>query len=322
MNPVVSIIVPIYNAEDTLCRCVDSLLNQTYHNLEILLVDDGSIDGSGKMCDEYAKKDNRIKVFHQINLGVSAARNKALENVTGDFLTFVDADDELLFNAIEVMIERAVQIPADLILGGTICRGSNGNERYEPIENSNIVLCGDDFLNLILDDHPYTYTVWRVLYNRRFLSDTRFADGRTCNEDSFFNFECSLKKPVVGFVNEYVYRHIYNSNSITHSVFSIKKYNDILYFLEKKREIIESEYPGYRKKSYNNIVKCHMNLLQNMCNTHGAQWRELKKKSISEFHKYKQFFIPQIQQDRKMFFILSHDLYDIYSFLLFVKNKI
>ena len=92
-DSLISIIVPVYNVEQYLSRCVDSLVNQTYHNIEIILVDDGSPDRSGEICDEYAKKDKRVKVIHQSNGGLSDARNTALDIAKGDYLMFVDSDD-------------------------------------------------------------------------------------------------------------------------------------------------------------------------------------------------------------------------------------
>ena len=93
MNPFISIIVPVYNAEETLNRCIDSIINQTYTNWEILLINDGSNDNSGNICDEYVTRDKRIKVFHKNNEGASSARNLGLDNVSGDWITFCDSDD-------------------------------------------------------------------------------------------------------------------------------------------------------------------------------------------------------------------------------------
>ena len=101
----ISIIVPVYNVEKYIRQCLDSIINQTYKNIEILLIDDGSVDNSGKICDEYAKNDKRIKVFHQKNSGVSRARNKGLDNITGDYVMFVDSDDWLELNACEILIK-------------------------------------------------------------------------------------------------------------------------------------------------------------------------------------------------------------------------
>ena len=92
-NPIISIIVPIYNVEEYLPKCIDSILNQTYKELEVILVDDGSPDSCGKICDRYAKKDERVKVIHQKNGGLSAARNSGLDCANGEYIGFVDSDD-------------------------------------------------------------------------------------------------------------------------------------------------------------------------------------------------------------------------------------
>ena len=97
-SPLVTIVVPIYNVEKYLTRCVDSIINQTYQNLEIILVDDGSPDNCPRICDEYAKKDHRIKVIHKINAGLGMARNTGIENATGKYICFFDSDDYIYFN--------------------------------------------------------------------------------------------------------------------------------------------------------------------------------------------------------------------------------
>lgn len=105
MNPKVSIIVPIYNTAKYLPKCLDSIINQTHHNLEIILVDDGSTDNSGKIIDEYAKKDSRIKTIHQQNAGQSTARNVGIAKTTGDYLSFVDSDDQIKSTFVETLLE-------------------------------------------------------------------------------------------------------------------------------------------------------------------------------------------------------------------------
>ena len=107
MNSLISVIVPVYNVEDYLDRCIESIINQTYKNLEIILVDDGSTDSSGKKCDEYALRDGRIKVFHKENGGVSSARNMGLDIATGDYIGFVDSDDLLEHNMYEMLLNNA-----------------------------------------------------------------------------------------------------------------------------------------------------------------------------------------------------------------------
>ena len=108
-QPLISIIVPVYNTEMYLDKCVTSLINQTYRNIEIILVDDGSTDNSGKMCDSYAQKDNRIKVIHQTNAEVGAARNVGLKNVSGQYIGFVDSDDYVEHDMYEVLLKTLLQ---------------------------------------------------------------------------------------------------------------------------------------------------------------------------------------------------------------------
>jgi glycosyltransferase involved in cell wall biosynthesis len=117
-NPLVSIIIPVYNVEKYLDKCLRSVTSQSYRNLEIILIDDGSIDSSGEMCDEWAKKDERIKAIHQKNAGVSAARNKGIEKATGDFILFVDGDDWIKRETVKLVVEQAQKTEADIVVFG------------------------------------------------------------------------------------------------------------------------------------------------------------------------------------------------------------
>ena len=110
----VSIVIPVYNVEKYLARCIQSVINQTYENIEIILVDDGSMDSSGKLCDTYKMRDNRIKVIHQRNLGVSAARNVGLDLAEGDSITFIDADDYVAENYIETLVNLMKKEKAEI----------------------------------------------------------------------------------------------------------------------------------------------------------------------------------------------------------------
>ena len=112
----VSIVVPVYNAKNYIKRCIESLVCQTYHNLEIILVDDGSSDGSEKICDEYAKEDDRIKVIHKKNSGVSDSRNAGIEAADGDYILFVDSDDYINENTVEDNLKTAIEKNADIVI--------------------------------------------------------------------------------------------------------------------------------------------------------------------------------------------------------------
>ena len=117
MNPLISIMIPVYNAERYLERCLESVLSQTYSNIEIVMVNDGSTDSSGEICNRYAESDDRIKVFHKTNEGVAATRNYLLSKVNGDYLMFVDSDDTIPNDAVSVMYERMVRDGSDMAVG-------------------------------------------------------------------------------------------------------------------------------------------------------------------------------------------------------------
>ena len=182
MDNCVSIIVPVYNAEKTIRRCIDSALQQSEENIELLLIDDGSTDLSGQICDEYALIDSRITVFHQNNTGVSGARNKGLEYARGEYITFLDADDELFPDAIHVLKDKAKSCDADMVIGRLVHCGKDGVDHVEDIDLIDDLLVGDEFLQLVLEDNPYCYSVYRILYKAPFLAGIKFEVGRIVNE--------------------------------------------------------------------------------------------------------------------------------------------
>ena len=126
----ISVIVPVYKAEDVLIKCVESILTQTYKNLEVILVDDGSPDHSGAICDQYVKKDNRVKVIHKKNGGVSSARNCGLDVATGDYCTFVDSDDYIDPTMYENMMKKAKQFDCDVVMCDCVKEYGDRSEVY------------------------------------------------------------------------------------------------------------------------------------------------------------------------------------------------
>lgn len=119
MDPLISVLVPVYNVEKYLPRCLDSVVTQTYANLEIILVDDGSTDDSGAICDAYAKEDCRVRVIHTVNRGVAAARNRLLDEAKGEYIMFVDSDDYVNTEAIRVLYDRLVLDGSEMAVGQT-----------------------------------------------------------------------------------------------------------------------------------------------------------------------------------------------------------
>lgn len=214
-HELISVIVPVYNVEQYLKRCVESLFVQSYKNLEIILVDDGATDQSGKICDELSCKDNRIKVIHKENGGLSDARNKGLEYATGDLIAFVDSDDYIAPN----MYERLVSVMNDTDTDIVMCRyiRFKGETCEEIIENKVDVKVMDTskVLENIYGTDGETYTVaWNKLYKRDVIADIRYPVKKV-NEDEYTTYKYFANAKKVAYTSEILYYYFYNDNSIT-----------------------------------------------------------------------------------------------------------
>lgn len=159
----ISIIVPVYNVERYIERCVESICQQTYTNTEIILVDDGSTDSSGKICDEIAVKDPRIRVIHQQNSGLSAARNAGLAVAKGEYIAFVDSDDYIAQEMYSVMIENMEKYDLDII-GCTSFRDKGGKISGKDGDGAIRIMEHDEMIELALDD--YDVAAWDKVYKK------------------------------------------------------------------------------------------------------------------------------------------------------------
>lgn len=217
----VSVVVPVYNVENYLKRCVDSLLNQSYKNLEIILVNDGSLDSSGSMCDNMAKADPRIKVVHQKNGGLSAARNTGLDNVCGDFVSFIDSDDWVESNMYEEMISYAVKHNLEIIecdIQSTMDPVKKDEKKFI-IENKQ-----ENALRIIENQF---FSVCRRIYKYDLIKDLRFIEDYIY-EDMIFTSYFFKRIDEVGYINKPFYNYfIENSSSIMHGSYSEKNLKSI-----------------------------------------------------------------------------------------------
>ncbi len=205
--PLISVIIPVYRTEKYLRKCVDSVLAQTYANLEIILVDNGSPDRCGQICDEYAQKDKRIRVIHQTNQGVSAARNAGLEIATGEYIAFVDSDDYIEPDMYEYLYGLIIKDNTSMSMCN-ICQ-DEGYHTKKQTEQPYVLISALD----IFEYGSIWGYVWNKLYRRNFISDWRFNTDTSYWEDGFFNFELIKTNASVALGNQAKYHYRYNQNS-------------------------------------------------------------------------------------------------------------
>ncbi len=174
----ISIIIPVYNTESYLRKCLDSIVNQTYRELEIIIIDDGSTDGSGEICDEYKMSDSRIRVFHTENRGLSCARNLGLDEAKGEWIGFVDSDDWIETDMYEALLNRAVETEADVVECGVIQEYPNRVETWK--REKRLMKHADAFKALLCED--LSDAVWNKLYRSDCFKDIRFPGERVYEE--------------------------------------------------------------------------------------------------------------------------------------------
>lgn len=212
----ISIVIPVYNVEKYLKRCVDSVRNQTFSDIEIILVDDGSTDKSGYMCDEFANKDLRIQVIHKANGGLSDARNAGLKKATGRYVLFVDSDDSIDRETCEQFI-RAIELKnADIIVGNARKIHRDSIIKMSHTDTNQRVRSGKEYLEIELENNTMYMAAWMNLYKREFLisKELWFKKGRL-HEDEEFTPRCFLKATTVLGTPIEFYNYFIRENSIT-----------------------------------------------------------------------------------------------------------
>ena len=233
MDCTISVIVPVYNSEKYLKRCIDSILNQTYKAIELILVDDGSPDNCGKICDEYAKKDKRVRVIHKTNAGVSAARNSGLEIASGNYATFVDSDDYIEPEMYGNMMEKVHQDNCDVVMCDCIKDFTDHSEIYTHDIRAGFYdkeqLVNEYYPHLLMMEnveYPATISNWLILFNRNKLGNLRYVVGVRYSEDLLFGAQLVYNTDSFYYMKEQAYYHYYmNPTSATHK-FTVDKWND------------------------------------------------------------------------------------------------
>lgn len=265
----ISVIVPIYNVEKYLTKCLDSIISQTYKNLEIILVDDGSLDNCPKICDEYAKKDKRIMVIHKENGGLSDARNAGLEIAKGKYIQFIDSDDSINKFMIEKLYNVIIKNNSEIAL----CKiNIVYDDKKLLLDEINLdKLSCDNIVNLFIKNNcehkkdsiitdGITWSSCRGLYRRDIIGDIRFIKDMI-SEDFFFNIDVIRKCKRISVINEGLYDYYQRSNSIVRTYNEKKLQKRILFSekaLEKVKDFVnDNEYKNFGFYLYENcLLEC------------------------------------------------------------------
>lgn len=240
-NGVISVIVPIYGVEKYLEECIESIIRQTYANLEIILVDDGSPDQCGAICDRYAKTDNRITVVHKKNGGAAAARNTGLRIAAGEFIAFVDGDDYLEPDAYQKLVKALVDNDADIVQGKMRVVYANGTDVLDS-DNEEFCCSAAAYLIRFLEDWTCPLCPEK-LFRRHVLSDVFFEEGH-CIDDEFFTYRAVMNAGRIVCIPAVVYNYRQRASSVMNTRTTIeKKLNDIFAFLEKRCTDVSARFP-------------------------------------------------------------------------------
>jgi len=240
MNELISVIIPVYNVKKYLNRCIESVLKQTYDNLQIVLIDDGSSDGSEKICDEWKEKDNRIAVIHQKNRGLSGARNTGISVAKGRYITFVDSDDWIDKRMIEVLYNNLTKYNADM----SICEFKKSYGENDKLLNNSgevIVYNQKEALEAIYKYRKTETHVPHKLYKTEIFSDVKFYEGIKYEDLEIFIKLLLQSKKVVYMPDQYYY-YFSREDSIVNSKFD-KSQLDIMFAAERNIKDIENTYP-------------------------------------------------------------------------------
>ena len=217
-NPLISVIIPVYNVIEYLTQCVESVTTQTYTNIEILLIDDGSTDGSGELCEQIAKCDHRIRVYHKSNGGLSSARNYGLSKALGEWIGFVDSDDYIESVMYEYLLDLCKKYSVKLSAARFDEVGDNINDSTPLANGKERLFSSDEFLEKVLGyDKKYfcTMSVWDRLYHKSIICNLQFPDGK-CYEDIVYSTNAILNAEQCAYSNRILYHYRIRADSISH----------------------------------------------------------------------------------------------------------
>lgn len=320
----ISIVVPIYKVEKYINTCVESILNQTYTNTEIILVDDGSPDNCGKICDEYKEKDNRIKVIHKENGGLSDARNFGLKDATGKYVVFIDSDDYIEEKYVELLYKAAKENDVPIAQCGINKVDDNGKliEKTQ-IDKPTLKNYGQAIEEMCISNWD-NVVVWNKIYLRSLFDKIEFPKGKI-HEDEFTTYKLVYNAKKIFIIPDCLYNYRLNLNSITGKAFNIKRLDSneaieqrVIFFKEhKEKRLMDISNSFLLQTLINNYNMLQINKIEN-----GKEHQKNIIKKYKEYYKIfvqDKIFLSRIKQGKGL--IVFRYFPKLYCFLYNVRNK-
>lgn len=307
-EPLISIIVPVYNVEKYLEKCISSITMQTYKNLQVIIVDDGTKDNSGKLADALATADNRIEVYHKENGGLSSARNEGMKHIKGEYVMFIDSDDYMAHDMCEKLISHAVQSQCDLVECGFV----NVYKTYEKEEypcSSTTILTGREATKAYLTrEHNIQSAVWVTLYHKSVLEGIKFEVGRL-HEDGWFKYLVLYAAKRVALIPDCLYYYVKErEGSIMTANLKEKNVRDVLDSFVVRWHYFEhqgdEELAILAKNVYlNNLLSYHYSIYCKMEDKQAAKRLMKEFRSVLLDHKSYILSSPSMKDNRLKFWV-------------------
>ena len=262
-TPLLSVIIPVYNVEDYVARCIESVLNQTYNHLEVILVDDGSKDDSGRICDEFAVKDPRVRVIHKENGGLSSARNVGIDSASGEYITFVDSDDWIEADGYEHLMDLMERYQVKLVCGGNYnVDGVTGQRTFALCPDKEEVLTSEEFVRRMFLWQGFDSSACDKIYHRSLLETFRYPEGKVC-EDVAVTYKIVFGTDRAALSDRPFYNYFHREGSITISTaaeisdksFHFSQHTEKIYAdVKKNHPAVEPQARFLRVRSLSHIL--------------------------------------------------------------------
>ncbi|WP_288479597.1 glycosyltransferase [uncultured Clostridium sp.] len=344
MSNIVSVVVPFYNVEKYICRCLESIINQTFNDIEIILINDGSTDFSYEKIQKYIDSDNRIIYLEHENIGLGETRNRGIDIASGKYIAFIDSDDYIENDMIECLLKKIEEKNFDVVCCETYIDNGSRNKKVRKsfiniedyIPNFNKL----EFLEKYYFNGNYSHNAWDKLYNLEFIRENniRFGDNKKIfSEDNFFQIQILNCNPKIGYINKALYNYVIRDNSIMNSY----KENLIERHLNMFDELIENVYKGNLENSdkymialliFDVIIMHTKNILNEENNKHlfidGI--KKLKDSTIYEIYidsilKNNALDLEKILKRKKFIqiasFLINNNLYYLAWKMFYIKYK-